>query len=336
MKWGIIGLGHMAKNFANSAKELDESELVGISSRSLFKLIKYGYKFKIHPNYLYKNYEKLLSNKEIQNIYIGTLNNTHYQIIKKAIEAGKNILCEKPLTVNLEQIQDVKKNLETSKVFLMEGIAYRSHPQIDYVIKLIKQNVIGRIVKIKSCFGFNAGKPNKKGRLYNKNLGGGSILDLGCYPVSMSNLISNLNNKKENLPLIDEARGKIFKTGVDTELDAILRYDNGIVSEIKISITESLENTTTIIGTDGALKILDPWLPKKENIIQIEKKGKIQELKSISDLSLFANQIKVFEKIATNKNLENNFNTMSIDNSVNCMNLLMQLKKNIFKNEKNI
>jgi len=333
MKWGIIGLGHMAKNFANSINELEKSQLIGVSSRSLFKLIKFGYRFKIKPNNLFKNYKKLLSSDNIQNVYIGTLNHSHFEIIKEAINAGKNILCEKPVTINLEQVLEVREKLINSKVFFMEGIAYRSHPQINYIVKLIKQNAIGKIVKIKSCFGFNAGKPNKKGRLYNKDLGGGSILDLGCYPISISNLIANLNNEKENLPLISKVKGELYETGVDTDLYAELKYPNGILSEIQISITKNLENTTTIFGTDGVLNILDPWLPKKENIIKLKKSNKQKELNSSSNLSLFANQIDVFEKLVKNKSLQSNFHSMSVDNSVNCMNILMQLKKRIENNE---
>ena len=327
MKWGIIGLGHMAKNFANSINELEETQLIGVSTRSLFKLIKFGYRFKIKPSNLYKNYKKLLSSDNIQNVYIGTLNNSHFEIIKEAINAGKNILCEKPITINLEQALEVREKLIKSKVFFMEGIAYRSHPQTNHIVKLIKQNSIGKIVKIKSCFGFNAGKPNKKSRLYNKDLGGGSILDLGCYPISISNLIANLNNEKENLPIINKVKGEFCETGVDTDLYAELKYPNGVMSEIQLSITKNLENTTTIFGTNGVLCILDPWLPKKENTINIKKNNEQKELKSLSDLSLFANQIDVFEKVVKDKGLQSNYHSMNIDNSVNCMNILMQLKK---------
>ena len=333
MKWGIIGLGHMAKNFANSIKELEESQLVGVSSRSLFKLIKFGYRFNIKPYNLYKSYKKLLFSDDIQNIYIGTLNHSHFEIIKEAIKAGKNILCEKPVTINLKQVLEIREKLINSKVFFMEGIAYRSHPQINLIVKLIKQNVIGKVVKIKSCFGFNAGKPNKKSRLYNKDLGGGSILDLGCYPVSISNLIANLFNEKESLPVINKVNGKLYETGVDTDLYSELKYPNGILSEIQVSITKNLENTTTIFGTDGVLHILDPWLPKKENTINLKKKNEQKELKSLSDLSVFASQIDVFEKIVKNKSLQNNYHSMSIDNSVNCMNILMQLKRRLENNE---
>lgn len=334
MNWGIIGLGHMSKNFANSAQELENCNLIGVSSRSFLKLIKFGFKFKLKPKYLYTNYEKLLSSNEIDNIYIGTLNHTHFELIQKCLEAKKNVLCEKPITINLTQATEIKKKLDTSEVIFSEAIAYRSHPQLQYIIKLINQNEIGKIVKIKSSFGFDAGVPDIKGRLYNNDLGGGAILDLGCYPISMSNLIANLNIKEENLPIIKNIKGKIFASGVETEAEAKLVYDNGIFSEIKVSIIETLENTTTITGTEGEIKILDPWIPKKENIIELTKKGETKKLKSLSKLNLFSYQINLFEKIAINKDSQSKFYTMSIQDSVNCMDIMMQWKNTIIYNEK--
>ena len=335
MNWGIIGLGHMAKNFINSLKELENSNLTGVSSRSLLKLIKFGYRFKIKPKFLYKNYEKLLLSKDIDNIYIGTLNHTHYELIQKCIDAGKNILCEKPITINLKQALDIQNKLSISKVFFLEGIAYRSHPQISDVIKLINDGQIGKIIKIKSTFGFDSGKPKKKSRLYNKEYGGGAILDLGCYPVSMSNLLANLNYKKDSIPEVCEVNGRIFETGVDTEATAKLKYENDIISEIKVSIREVLSNTTIVKGTEGEIHILDPWLPKKENVIEIHKNNEIKKIKSVSFLGLFANQINLFEKIVQDRQVENNFHTMRIENSINCMNILMQWKDRILLNEKN-
>jgi len=333
MNWGIIGLGHMAKNFANSIRELENSNLTGVSSRSFFKLIKFSYKYKLNPKYLFKDYEKLLLSKEIENIYIGTLNHTHFELIQKCIDANKNILCEKPLTINLKQALEIKKKLSSVDIFFLEAIAYRSHPQINYVIKLINENKIGKVQRIESCFGFNAGVPNRKGRLFNKELGGGSILDLGCYPISMSNLIANLNNKNENVPKISDIKGKIFDTGVDTEAEAKLEYDNGIISEVKVSILENLKNMTKIIGTEGSIKIIDPWIPKKENIIEINKNGNIQKLKISNNLGLFAGQIEIFEKIVKNRKLESDFHTMTIENSINCMDVMMQWKECLINNE---
>ena len=165
MNWGIIGLGQMAKNFANSIKELKDNNLLGVSSNSFFKLLKFSYRHKINHKYLFNNYQKILDCKDIDSIYIATVNSSHFDLIMKCVKAKKNVLCEKPFVLNLNQANEVKEKLKHSNVFFLEGIAYRSHPQIKHIIKLLKENHIGKIIKIKSTFGFNAGNQKKEERL---------------------------------------------------------------------------------------------------------------------------------------------------------------------------
>jgi predicted dehydrogenase len=330
MNWGIIGLGHMAKNFANSIQELADNNLLGVSSNSLFKLIKFSYRYKINYKYLFNRYQKILECPDIDSIYIGTLNNSHFDLIIKCIDAKKNILCEKPFVLNFNQANIVKEKLKNSNIFFLESIGYRSHPQTKEIIRLIKENYIGDIVKVKSTFGFNSGSPKKKGRLLNKELGGGSIFDLGCYPISMSNLIANVNNEKEIAPTISEIKGKMHETGVDLNGRAKLFYSNGIESNIEVSITEDLENNTIIYGTDGFIKITNPWLQNKESVIEIHKNNGIKKLNTHNDFSLFAHQIELFNNSVRKKNLGDNYPAMSIDNSVNCIKTMMEWKKSIF------
>ena len=137
MNWGIIGLGNMAKKFGLAIKELRESTLIGASSKSFFRLIKFGLRNNIKLKYLFNDYEKILSCKEIQNIYIGSLNNSHFKIIDSCIKAGKNILCEKPFVVSDEEAEIIKDKLKNSNIFFLEAIAYRSHPQTQNIKKLI-------------------------------------------------------------------------------------------------------------------------------------------------------------------------------------------------------
>tara|TARA_B100000963_G_C22612137_1_gene665394 strand:- start:664 stop:1686 length:1023 start_codon:yes stop_codon:yes gene_type:complete len=334
MNWGIIGLGHMGKQFANSIKEVEKSSLIGISSKSFFKLIKFGLKYNIKIKYLFRNYEEILLCKEIDNIYIGTLNNTHYDLIEKCIEAKKNILCEKPFVINFDQAKNIRDKLKNSNILFLEAIAYRSHPQIRNVIDLIKSNTIGNVIKINSSFGFNAGAPKNNSRLFSKKLGGGSILDLGCYPVSISNLIANISlNLKKNIPVLKNVNGKIYNSEIDLNAKAELVYENGVRSEISVSINENLDNTTTIFGSTGKLIILNPWLPGKESIIEIHKDNQIEKIKTKSDLSIFASQIDCFNKNIEKRNLECDYPSMSIDNSVDCMQIITDWKNKIFENE---
>ena len=334
MNWGIIGLGHMAKNFARSIKELNNTKLLGASSSSLIKLMKFGFRNKIKFKHLYRKYDEILSCKEIDNIYVGTLNNTHYDFIIKCIDAGKNVLCEKPFVINYDQAEKIKEKIDNSNIFFLEAIAYRTHPQTRQIVELLRKNIIGKVIKIKSNFGFNAGPPKKNSRLFNYNFGGGSILDLGCYPLTMSNLIANIHNdNNEIIPILEDVSGEIHNFGIDLNARAKLNYSNSIISEINVSINENMENITEIIGENGSMKILDPWLPKKNNIIEIHRNNRIEKIDSNSDLSIFAYQINYFNECAKNIKPKENSAAMSLNNSVNYLKVLSDWKKMLLKNE---
>ena len=315
MNWGIIGLGNMAKKFALAIKELKESTLIGASSKSFFRLIKFGLRNNIKLKYLFNNYEKILNCEEIQNIYIGTLNNSHFKIIDSCIKAGKNILCEKPFVVSDEEAEIIKDKLKNSNIFFLEAIAYRSHPQTQNIKKLINDNQIGKVIRIKSRFGFDAGRPKINGRHFSKELGGGSILDLGCYPLTMSNLIANLNTtNNESLPTIEEVSGKIFQTGVDLNAKAKLIYNKSISAEIFVSLEKNFDNSTEIFGTNGVMRIRSPWLPEKDSFIEIVKNGGSKKYYTSCKFSIFANQIKVFDSLAKGSNLKDNHTYLYIRN----------------------
>ena len=126
----------------------------------------------------------------------------------------------------------------------------------------------------------------------------------------------------------------ICETGVETSAKARLSYSNGIVSEISVSISENLDNQTIISGSKGMIKITDPWLPKKEGFIEVHKNSKIEKLKFKCNLSLFANQIKLFNESILNKEHENIYPLMSVENSVNCMEIISLWKDKVLKHEK--
>ena len=337
MNWGIIGLGNMAKKFALSIRTLNDTKLLGVSSSSFFKRKKFGYRFNIKNKYQFKNNDDFFKCDQIDNVYISTLSNLHHELILKAIDSGKNILCEKPMTMTYAEILEVNEKLEKSKVFFMEAIAYRSHPQIDFVIKKLKENIIGTVREIHSTFGFYIEKENKKKRLFDQKLGGGAILDIGCYPVSMSNLIANIKNEKsEIVPQIENVSGLFHKNGVDEISYATLNYENGIRSKIGVAIKREMENKTIIIGTLGKIVIPSPWLPEKQSFIELYVGGRYTKIDIKSKLDLFSYQILNVNTSIKKGRLEANYPSMSWKNSVNNMLTLSKWKNLLLdKNEKN-
>ena len=305
INWGILGLGRMGLAFANAIEETSNSKLLSIASES-------GKTFK---NFKNENYESLIKNKNIDAIYIATLNNTHVDLIKKILNEKKKILCEKPVSTSLNDFLEVKKIIDKEKILFYEAIAYYSHPQTLEVINLINNDEIGEIESVESNFGFKA-KFNPKSRLYNKSLGGGSVFDLGCYPISFFMLLTEEPNKIS----IKSKTLSYAESGVDNDATVILDYKNKIESKIHVSFKVNLENTCKIYGKKGFIKIYEPWLPNKKTIIEVSS-NKHFYVKSInSKFSIYGNQIKNVSESFINPNIK--LNLFDIEKSLVNMRLI--------------
>ena len=292
VNWGIIGFGRMGLTFANAIEEIENSKLISIASKS-------GKKFKDYQN---STYEEIINSKDINSVYVSTLNNTHIDIINKLCDANKNILCEKPVSTNYNDLRNLHKKIQQKQISFFEAIAYYSHPQTLMILELIESGEIGEIKKIESNFGFKA-KYKPESRLFDKKLGGGAIYDLGCYPISFAMLFSKDHNKiKIQDRILDYAPSK-----VDNDAKATLICDDSFECKIHVSINNDLDNTCKIHGSKGYIKVLDPWVPKKESQVEISN-NKHFYLKNISSkISIYANQIKnVSDFIISEKNKSKN------------------------------
>ena len=299
INWGILGLGRMGMTFANSINETSNSKLIDVASKSKKNL----------KNFENQSYEKVIQNKEIQAIYISTLNNTHVKLIKEILKEDKKILCEKPVSLSLNDLIEIKKLIEEKKIQFYEAIAYYSHAQTTELIKLIDNDEIGDIQSVESNFGFKA-KFNPSSRLFDKTLGGGSVFDLGCYPISFFMLLAR-DPKKIT---IKSKELSFAKSGVDDDATAILNYDDKFESKIHVSFKNNLNNICIINGTKGSIKINEPWLPNNKSLIEVTNKKHFY-IKSInSGLSIYANQI---EKVSENFiNQNNSSNLFDIEKSL--------------------
>ena len=327
----------MANKFASSINEVKNSKLLGIASRDTGRLKNFGDKYNIEKKYRYSDYDEILRCDEINAIYISTLNNTHSEIIIKAAVAKKNILCEKPIATNYQDTIKIFETLNKSSVFFLEAIAYRSHDQTKFVINKIKENEIGDLQSIESTFGFNTKRINPKSRLYNPNLGGGAILDVGCYPVSFSNLLGNLNQTNISDPEILNVNGSICETGVDDIAYASLLFNKKITAKIAAAIRLQMENKTLINGSKGSILIYNPWLPSKKSVIEINLKGRSYKSLINSELDIFGNQINNVNRWILDGRKEADFPAMRWKDTIKNMLVIDKWKEKLFKvnNEKN-
>lgn len=300
IKWGVIGTGHMANIFAESIQETDNAKLVAVSSRTKKSLEIFGDRFNIKENLRFISNEEICKSEDIDAIYISTLNNTHFDLIKLCAINKKNILCEKPFCLNLNEAKELQKIIIINKVMFFEAIAYLSHPQTSVILDLVNNDEIGEIISIESTFGFKIRKIDPESRLFNKKLGGGAILDVGCYPMSFISLF--LEN--ENKIVFNEIEGEIYHTNVDIAASANITINDKIQCKIKISLKEYFKNNSIIKGKKGSMIVGFPWLPEKKVFLEIYNKSRYYKSFVHSDLSVYANQI----KNVSNKFLKNNKN----------------------------
>ena len=293
IKWGIVGLGNMGQKFANAIAETSNSKLTGAASLDKNKVKNFKENYTLNEIIAYDNYDEIIKDENIDAIYIATLNNTHFHLIKKCTEYKKNILCEKPFTLNYDEGREVYDYVLKNNVIFYEGFAYRSHPQTKIVQEIVKNNELGEITNIQSSFGFKVNKIKPDSRLFNKNLGGGAILDVGCYPLSILNLFYKDPDSYKFL----NTKGNLTHTNVDDFAEAEIEINKKIRCQIKVSFKENYQNKTIIEGQKGKLIINSPWLPEKQTTLEISQGSSYYKKIVNSELSLYANQI---EKVSDN------------------------------------
>ena len=311
INWGIIGLGNIANKFASAFSNLKNSKLLSVASKNIQNIEKFQRKFNLDNNYCYNNYDEILANKNIDIIYIALPHKFHFEWIMKCIDYNKNILTEKPATINIDEIKQINNKLNESKIFFAEGFMYRFHPQTSKLVDIIKQNEIGElqsmksffgknIIEKKNIFGFKRFKINKESRLFREDLGGGSILDLGCYPASLSILIANLKSKIQNYDInLKEINKTVGPTKVDLEAFTKIEFINEFNSYIGSSFKKDLGKSTKILGSKGEILVPDSWHCENPKIVVNGKEYFIEnkfnnifsyEIESISN-SLLNNQL---------------------------------------------
>ncbi len=248
IKWGIIGTGFMATMFAEDFNYVKEGKLYAVASRSQEKATNFSNKFGIEK--AYEGYENLLKDKNVDVVYIATPHSYHYENILLSFEHSKPVVCEKPITVNTEQLDEIIHIAKEKDLFLMEAMWMYFLPPIIMAKKWCDDGKIGKIQMIKAFFGNNA-EAGQNNRLFNPELAGGALLDLGVYPVALSQMIMDCS-------LVNvHADGFLGETGVDDFNAAILKYKKGAVSVIGSSLTSSLKNDAYIYGTEGYIYIPD-------------------------------------------------------------------------------
>jgi len=243
IKFGVLGAGRIARTFSDSVNGIHET-LYGIASRDLLRAEQFQSEYGFVK--AYGSYEELLDDPNIDCVYIATPHGLHFEQMKMCLEKGKHILCEKSFTLNLDQAKIILEMAEAKNLFVMEAMWTRFLPTIQEVCKMIQNDAIGDIFQIDASFGFETATSTKD-RLFNPELGGGSLLDIGIYPITLANLLLGVPDSFETL-------SSFYASGVDTSAKITYFYPEA-EAILNISFLDNLGNDAYIYGTKGYFHI---------------------------------------------------------------------------------
>ncbi len=261
--WGLVGTGNMAILFAKAIQSSPICPIVNVIGTSPEKSRNFSETWKIDS--WSKNFKDFLNDRQVEAVYIATPNHTHEELVLKCLESGRHVLCQKPLTLSYSSANTLLFEAKKQGVFLMEAWMYRCNPLISVLIDRIQAGDIGSIQHIESVFGFRAER-NWNNRLFSEKPGGGSIYDVGGYPVSFCRLIAGVKEGRNfSEPKFLEASGHIGPTGVDEYAEAKLLFPSGITAQIKCAIYYDIGTETIITGDKGRIIIPNAWFADCNN-----------------------------------------------------------------------
>lgn len=298
--WGIISTGAIAGTFARAVAASGAGWLAGVGSRDAATAQKFATEYGVAR--ACGSYEALLADSAVQAVYIATPHPMHAEWAVRAAQAGKHVLCEKPLTVNHAQAVTVVEAAEKAGVLLMEAFMYRCHPQTAKLVEIIRSGLIGEIHVIKASFGFGSGSVcDPSSRIFSNALAGGGILDVGCYPVSISRLLAGAALGRDFAdPLEVHGAGHLGATGVDEWASGLLRFEGGIVAEVGAAVRQTLDNSLRIFGSAGSIFAANPFVCNRreaestEIVVQLNAGKTTRVVQVKTDSTSFALEAGVF------------------------------------------
>ncbi len=248
IRWGIIGTGKIAKAFAVDLAVLPDAELVAIGSRSIESANRFADTFDVPHRYA--SYQALTNAPDIDVVYIATPHALHKENSLLCLEAGKAVLCEKPLTINATEAESIINYARAKKLFLMEAMWTRYIPLIVKLRELLAKDVIGEVQILVA--GLGKVEPfNPEYYVFDPHLGGGILLDAGVYPVSLASMVFGPPVKITGI-------AHLSKTGVDEQAAIILGYDQGQLATLYMSLKTNIPPGMTLMGSKGRIRIHPP------------------------------------------------------------------------------
>jgi predicted dehydrogenase len=245
IRWGIIGLGNIAHKFAEDLLTVNDAQLYAVASRTKENANTFASKFNAEK--AYGSYEELVKDPNIDAVYIATPHSFHKDHALLCLEHGIAVLCEKPFAMNGNEVNEMITKAKENKVLLMEALCTSVLPHYQFALNELKNKTFGNILKLEADFGFKS-EHSLDSRVLKKSLGGGSLLDIGIYPIFAA--LSSLG-----LPLSIDANATFFENGADSSCSMIFNYGNNVEAILKSTFLENTPTEAIFYCEKGIIKI---------------------------------------------------------------------------------
>jgi D-xylose 1-dehydrogenase (NADP+, D-xylono-1,5-lactone-forming) len=254
LRWGILGTGNIARQFCAAMPHSRRGILSAVASRQIHRSEEFAKAHGIPA--AYGNYESLLADPKVDAVYVALPNSLHCEWTVESLRAGKDVLCEKPLAMNLAEARRMVGAAKKSGRLLVEAFMYRSHPVTEAIIKAVRGGAIGELRFIRTSFCFRTNRIDGNVR-FERKLGGGGLMDIGCYCIHFARLLAQSEPKQI------QAVAHFHERGVDDLLAATMVFPDGLLSQFTCGLSLQANNTATIFGTEGYIEIPVPWKPQR-------------------------------------------------------------------------
>lgn len=263
VRWGIIGPGSIAANFAQGLKECESGELYAIASRSSKRRESFGNRFGVPASKQYSSYDALCADPELDAVHIATPHPFHAEQAVMALRSGKHVSVEKPMALNSAEATAIIEVSRQEGKYFQEAYMYLHHPQISKLVEVLRSGRLGKVQHIKAVFGFHAGF-DPASRLFDHKLAGGGILDVGGYVLSAASLVAGFEEGRFAEPVSIKGVGNLGQTNVDEIAYALLDFDTGVTAEVSCAIARRLGEVIEIECENGRVTLPSPWVPGRD------------------------------------------------------------------------
>ena len=307
LNWGIAGTGRISSLFADCITRTESGTVSHVLSRTQEGAESFCER---QGGKAWSNQREMLGVDGLDALYIGTPHSEHAELAIAALSVGIPVLCEKPMTCSPAGTLAVVMCAHQNGTALIEGWMYRCHPQIDRLIELISSGTIGELQSIESHFGFRA-DVSPEHRLRSQKLGGGPILDIGGYPLSLAMLVAgSVDGRAHARPKSIEAVG-VFDIETDVEADAaaLVTFDNGLEANLRCSLIEDLGTGFRCVGSEGEIRLPQPFIPEarqdgRRATIEIERNGEVETENFEASLDCFSLEARTMSELVASGELE--------------------------------